>query len=88
MFFLIDTSKGKRHHNMLVTYAVIDDSPGLLKIAGLLCAGAFQKAVIANISVPGKISVFLMPFNTERNNALVEIVFLLKLSSNHAADPT
>ncbi len=62
MFFLIDTSKGKRHHNMLVTYAVIDDSPGLLKIAGLLCTEAFQKAVIANISVPGKISVFFYAF--------------------------
>ena len=48
---------------MLVTYAVIDDSPGLLKIAGLLCAGAFQMAVIADISVSGKISVFLIPFS-------------------------
>ena len=60
---------------MLVTYAVIDDSPGLLKLAGLLCAGAFQKAVIANITVPGKISVFLIPFDTERNNALVKGFF-------------
>ena len=60
---------------MLVTYAVIDDSPGLLKIEGLLCDGAFQKAVIADISVPGKISVVLIPFNTERNNALVKGFF-------------
>ena len=59
---------------MLLTYAVIGDSPGLLKIAGLLCDGALQKAVIANISVPGKISVFLT-FNTERNNALVKCFF-------------
>ena len=61
---------------MLVTYAVIDDKPGLLKIAGLLCAGAFQKAVITDISVTGKISVFLIPFNTERNNALVKDFFV------------
>ena len=73
---------------MLVTYAAIDDSPGLLKITGLLCDGAFQKTVIADISVPGKISVFLIPFNTERNNTLVKGFIFLKLSSNHAADPT
>ena len=60
---------------MLVTYAVIDDSPGLQKIAGLLCAGAFQKAVIQDICVTGKISVFLIPFNTERNTALVKGLF-------------
>ena len=71
----LDTSKGKRHHNMLVTYAVIDDSPGLLKIAGLLCAGAFQKAVITDSSVTGKISVFLIPFITVINNALVKGFF-------------
>ena len=60
---------------MLVTYAVIDDSPGLLKIAGLLCDGALQKAVITDISVTGKISVLLIPFNTERNSALVKGFF-------------
>ena len=58
----LDTSKGKRHHDTLVTYAIIDESSELLQIAGLLCARAFPKAVIADISVPGNISVSLIPY--------------------------
>ena len=63
----LDTSKGKRHHDTLVTYAIIDESSDLLHIAGLLCARAFQRAVLADISVPGKNSVIPIPYFTERN---------------------
>ena len=72
----LDTSKGKRHHDTLVTYAIIDESSELLQIAGLLCARAFPKAVIADISVPGKISVSPIPYFTERNDATVKGFFL------------
>ncbi len=47
----LDTSNGKRHHDTLVTYLMIDESPELLQIAGLLCARAFQKVLRMLVSL-------------------------------------
>ena len=67
----LDTSRGNMQRVTLVTYAIIDESSESLQIAGLLSARAFPKAVIADMIVPGKISVSPIHYFTERNKATV-----------------